>query len=361
MKTNSTIAGAGNLRRHALTAALAAIASLATLGSAATFNSPVGKWDCIMSGGGQEGITVIEFYDTGSTNGRTFSGYQLLSTTPKKSNGSSSRGPGQKQPTVEARGWPSSGTNDTSGSTNLFGLNGISGPWEYDSSGRVIGQFVQIVANYDDPNSPTTNGVSFSAKVAPGKRLTLVSSTPNGKVNYRGVPFEALGDISGSWQGVKKQNKQEFVEFFTLSAYAGYPNLYTAQGSGPGYYYSNGIVNFVSYTTNTGTVIITNIDGSVNIIPDYEIITTNTYPRTNFNWCLLSTQKKIGFDITEVAGSNGTARASYGNFKSSKNKTSAKTKGIIVPGTAISFDADRNAGQAAIPPAAPPDVVTNQP
>jgi hypothetical protein len=348
MKTNSTIA-----------VTLAAFASLAPLGQAASINSPVGKWDCIMNGGGQEGITVIEFFDTGSTNGRTFSGYQLLSSTPKKSSNSSSgpRQPGQKQPNVQPRGATSS--SSTSSSSNLFGLGEFSGPWEYDSAGRVVGQFIQIVANYDDPNSPSTNGVSFSARVVPGKRLTLVSSTPNGRVSYRGVPFETLADISGGWQGVKKQGQQSFVEFFMLTAYASYPNLYTAQGSGPGYYYSNGVVNFVSYTTNIGTVIVTNIDGSINIIPDYEIITTNSFPRTNFNWCLLSTQKKIGFDITEVAGSNGTARASYGNFKSSKNKTSAKTKGIIVPGTAISFDAERNAGQPVIPPVVPPVVVTN--
>ena len=360
MKTKLTIAGAGRIRRHALTAALAALAGVATLAQAATFNSPVGKWDCLMSGGGQEGITVIEFFDTGSPTGRTFYGYQLLSTTPKKAKSSGGRSPGQKQPDIEARGWPDSSVDSTSSTTNLFGLNDFSGPWDYDSSGRVVGQFVQLVANYDDPDSPSTNGVSFSAKVSPGKRLTIASSTPNGKVTYRGVPLEFAGGISGNWQGVKKQNKQEFVEFFTLTAFTNsllFPNLYIAQGSGPGYYYSNGIVNFVAYTTNIGTVIITNIDGSINIIPDYEIITTNTYPRTNFNWCLLSTQKKLGFDLTQVAGSNGTARASFGNFKSSKKKTTAKTKGIIFPGDAITFDAERNASQVVTPPV----VVTNQP
>lgn len=341
MKTTSIIAGAGKIRRHALTAALAGFASLATLGQAATFNSPVGKWDCIMSGGGQEGITVIEFFDTGSTNGRTFSGYQLLSSTPKKAKSSGARQPGQKQPNIEARGLSDSSPGSTSSSSNLFGFGGVSGPWEYDSSGRVVGQFVQIVANYDNPDSPTTNGVSFSAKVSPGKRLTMVSSTPNGKVSYRGVPFTALGDSSGDWQGVKKQNKQEFVEFFTLTANPDYPNLYSVYGTGPGYFYTNSVINFVTYTTNYGVLFTTNDIGEPVIITNSPIIFTNSYSRTNFNWCLVSAQKKIGFDITQVAGSNGTARASFGNFKHSKKKTSAKTKGIIFPADAISFDVEK--------------------
>ena len=52
----------------------------------------------------------------------------------------------------------------------------------------------------------------------PGKRLTLTSSTPNGKVTYKGVPQNKShsGSISGSWQGTKKENKQDFLEFFAV-------------------------------------------------------------------------------------------------------------------------------------------------
>jgi hypothetical protein len=289
MKTNFTIAGAGRIRRHAFTAALAAFASVATLGHAATFNSPVGKWDCTMGGSGQEGITVIEFFDTGSTNGRTFQGYQLLASTPKKKASSSGRTPTEKQPNIDARGLssPSSGTNSPAGTTNtvLFGFGFIDGPWDYDSQGRVIGNFIQKVAN--GTTNPTINGVSFLAKVVPGKRLTLASSTPNGKVSYKGVPFSTVPDISGEWNGLKKQDKQDFVEFFKLSASI-IPNVYYMSGNGPGYGYTNDV-------------------------------------------CLVSSQKKIGFDVFEIssANTNGVRRTTYGPFKSSTKKTTAKTAGRI--------------------------------
>jgi hypothetical protein len=116
-----------------------------------------------------------------------------------------------------------------------------------------------------------------------------------------------MQDISGSWYGLQTLNKQPFNEFFDLTSFqvanpfpgqfpdiAEFPNIYfTTNGVGPG------------YTVNVGVT-------------------------------MVSLHKKIGFAFVESP--NG-LRATLGNFTSNKSGTKGKTKGIIDPGTPVSFDA----------------------
>jgi hypothetical protein len=70
-------------RRIACSASLAA-AVLAlggiTHAKAQPFASPVGTWDCLVSGSGQQGIAFLTFQNNGTN--RTFSGYALTTQKP---------------------------------------------------------------------------------------------------------------------------------------------------------------------------------------------------------------------------------------------------------------------------------------
>jgi hypothetical protein len=158
----------------------------------------------------------------------------------------------------------------------------------------------------------TTNAVSFVGTVVPGKRFNLVSSSSDGKVTYKGVPAEALPNQDGSaWYGVKFQNGQRFVEFFSLHSFAGgnpfmtdypginnYPNIYwTTDGVGPSY--------------------------------DF------------YGIAVISKQKEAGFAFQEFTGSNAVLRATVGSFTSTKKSTKAVTQGVIEPDTRIRFNATK--------------------
>lgn len=251
-----------------LTAAALWLSTAASVGQTATIKSPVltnayPYWDCTM-GGPREGIAYLTF----STNGFpfTFTGYEML--VPKVPN----------VPAVDPRGGAdvsrndSGGTGTTNSGTQIFGSEPVNGLWSYDSRGRLIGYFIEtsqatcttnkIAISTNgvgllDPNefcetttngdlicytnqvacSALTNAISFLGTVAPGKRLTLIASTPFGKVAYRGVPAATLTNISGSWYGTKKLNGQSFVEFFDMTPLLT-PNLYFVTGAGPGYSYT---------------------------------------------------------------------------------------------------------------------------
>ena len=268
MKTNIVSACPRNLRSAMAMAALLLLGGFTAVAEV-KLNSPVGPtWDCLMSGSGQQGIAFLTF-----SNDFTFSGYELL--VGKQSTPSSGGG---RNPGGDVGRTSSTDTNAPVGTgTNLFGFGTVNGPWSYDVKGRVIGYFLQLVnqqtsiitnyettvlqiTNYDTTTIPptpigityttnynttfttnttaTTNGISFTAKVQPGKHLSLVASTPNGKVTYNGVPQDQKpipAPIAGSWYGAKKENQQSFVEFFNLLPTAVQNLYYTTNGSGPGY------------------------------------------------------------------------------------------------------------------------------
>ena len=278
-----------------LKASWAALATLllTTLGGSlalgqALQNSPVGSWDCLISGAGQQGLAVFTFYDDG-----TFAGYELM--TPKVSNLEAENGERYNGSGIGRN--PGKGGITTS--TNLVGFGDFTGAWSYDVKGRVIGSFaLNTVAHESDPETQPTS-VSFTAKVVPDKRLTLVGSSASGKLTYSGIPIMPFTDLSGFWYGAKAETNQVFLEFFTLTPterIPGVPNLYTVEGQAAAYDVSDG-------------------------------------------FCLVSTQKKIGFGVSEFVGTNGVHRTTFGTVSVPRTGPSAKTKGIRSPNTPVSFNA----------------------
>jgi hypothetical protein len=327
--------------------ALAALLALGGLPATAAQNaSPVGPtWDCLLSGSGQQGIAFLTF-----SNDFTFTGYQLLVGKQSAADSEDGRNPGGGV----GRGIGTGGNASGGSGTTLFGFGFINGLWQYDQKGRVVGYFVEVLnqqttittnenltsitgtktitdtngftwttnittwftnITYTTNVTSTTDSISFSAKVVPAKRLTLTSSTPNGKVAYRGIPQKPIdAAISGSWQAAKKVNKQDFLEFFNLlptsldNPYVlSVPNIYfTTNGNGPGFSFSG-----VS---------------------------------------MVSVQKKIGFAfetfqgvVTNIAtASGGMLSAAYGPISYPKKNTKANTKGFEAPAiTPFTFQAVR--------------------
>ena len=283
MKTNLKTPAARALKMCARASA-AALLLLGSTGMLQAQPSPVGTWDCTISGRNQGGIAFLDF---GPSN--TLTGFRLLSTlhpTP------SSRGTvtvGRGGADVGRGGDSGSGSTvsssgGSSGNTNLVGFDTFNGSWNFDEKGRVVGKFTEVVGgglscttnvtvstitgstvvpqtngdgtisyfmtnvtfSITNPatvtcvtNPSVTNGVSFIGRAVPSRRLTLVASTSNGKVTYRGVPFVTnLTDLSGDWFATRVVKKQSFLENFTFAP-AGdpfLPNIYLASnGTGPDY------------------------------------------------------------------------------------------------------------------------------
>jgi hypothetical protein len=242
-------------------------------------------WDCVMTGP-REGIAYLNF-----AGDNTFDGYEILVPKARKSGSSDPTGRGDNG---------IRGDDDNSGpalnGTQLFGATPLSGVWGFDINGRLIGNFIEtstlencttnavaISTNgvgLSNPNqycitdtnnvticytnqivcSALTNQISFFGKVVTGQRLTLVCYTPFGKITYRGVPAVILPDLSGSWYGVKQQDGQTFLEFFTLTPTIN-PNIYDVAGSGPAYSYSGSAV--LSIHRKIGFVAAMDPDGDV--------------------------------------------------------------------------------------------------
>lgn len=289
MKTNlKTRSGIGYKFGRAL-----ATAALLCLGAGVSQaqNSPVGLWDCVLSGN-RTGTAYIEFF-----NDNTFSVVEVI--VPNNSSSSSSSG---RTSNSGGRGGPTQ-TPNTKG-PQIFGAQAANGPWFFDTKGRVIGSFFEVSTlencttnlfvmstngtfaspdpvfqtnadgcgpntfeitspiatnvvgvntNYTELDAcytnvvvctALTNSISFIAKVTPGKKIALECSTPFGKTAFVGVPAQPLPDVSGSWEGAKRQKGFFSQEFFDLTP-TGIPNTYDVSGSGPGYNYT-GIAIFSS-------------------------------------------------------------------------------------------------------------------
>jgi hypothetical protein len=242
------------LRRSLSRIALAAVAISALSGPAlaatntVSGNSPVGSWDCVMSGV-RTGVATLVF-----SNDFTFTAYEVL--VPKgpalpDTSAATGRGPN----TGVGRS-PSGTTNSGPSGTAIYGSDAVTNNWTFDEQGRVFGFWAEtagltscvtnILTNTVPPTtnivcSELVNSVNFTGTVVPGRRLTLTCSTPLGKVIYRGVPTVQLADFSGNYIGTLKQKLPPvFNEMFTLiptTAFTQYPNLYDIIGQGPGYAY----------------------------------------------------------------------------------------------------------------------------
>ncbi len=220
---------------------------------AQTQKSPVGTWDFVLSSSRGEGLAYITFSED-----FTFEGSELLTTKSASADDAYGRNDG----TDIGRTPTPSSTNSIS-VTNLFGFGRINGPWNYDAKGNVIGYFVEKVAIGNSTNF-VLNSVGFSAKVVPGKRLTLVASTPSAKVTYRGVPLpDTLPDISGSWQATKKISNHKTVEFFDVIPDIE-PFLYGVSGAGAGYSFEG--VSMISSQKRIGFTMSVVPDNSTNAV-----------------------------------------------------------------------------------------------
>jgi len=211
--------------------ALALTASLLVAGSGAAvaqYVSPVGTWDVVISGRAK-GVAFLTF-----NSDYTISGIEMIAPAGKVDDTSSSdlRYPGGEPGRHPD---PNPDSPSTVSSTNvLYGTYDIDGRWTYDANGKIVGFFPEIGSRGSGTNSAgVTNSVNFTAKVTPGKRISLVGSSGIGKVNYRGIPFTSVPDFSGSWLGQTKRGSQTFYELFDASAY----DLFSFDifGTGPTY------------------------------------------------------------------------------------------------------------------------------
>jgi hypothetical protein len=303
---------------------------------AATPPSPVGDWDCVVSGKQGVGLAQITFAEN-----YTFSGTEVLTVNPAAPVPTASSYDGRNPGADLGRGiyiGPGAGSGTNSGSSSgssvttsnssvqLFGMGPIGGDWHYDIYGRVIGYFVQVIAKSDTAittntittfqtnvvdgiteiitttrveletntvTSGTTNIVSFLAKVAPGKRLSLTASTPNGKQVYTGRPRPAAyTDLTGAWYVNKRAKGQSLVEFFDATP-GPEPFLFNINGTGAGYTF-NGLA-------------------------------------------MVSSWNRIGFVFERGGATDGIIGATVGAFY--PRKLQSQTLGIEEPSTPIRFNA----------------------
>ena len=227
-------------------------------------NSPVDTWDFLISGSAR-GIAYITFNDD-----FTFNGYEVL--VPRLANDSTEDNSNDVRNDGSAIGRIITPANPSSSSgtakTNLIGFALVSGKWTFDSSGHVLGVYTEgndnvscttneeVVTTYvtnivDGGTQVTTstttnfvtacetnaitNGVSFTAIVKPGVRMTLKTTSDNGKTIYRGVPAVEVSDISGFYYALGRKSGQSFIELLTIIPSANYFNAFDIVGTGPGY------------------------------------------------------------------------------------------------------------------------------
>ena len=185
--------------------------------------APDGAWDLVVSGS-QRGLAQITFNPD-----FTLEGVEII--TFKRTTGTSSDDDNPRGNSDETRG----GTTIVSGSTtNFYGMGALTGSWTFDNSQRVIGFFSLT----DGTN--TVSAVSFTALVRTNltsRKITL-NGVSNGKsITYKGIPLNALPDISGEYYGQGKVGGSPFNEVLTFAP-SGDPNTYDVTGAGPAYEYA---------------------------------------------------------------------------------------------------------------------------
>lgn len=165
-------------------------------------NSPVGQWNLRVSG-----IVKGDVYLT-FTAGGTITGYIGLGRNLKA-----------KVPdTIE---------------TVTFGTFNLTGEWNFNEKGRVVGYFAGIVEDLE------FNVNSFTAKVQGGK-MTMNAQSNDGPLTFKGELAVTLTDITGEWnikvREREKGEKQEevFTEVLDLTP-SGFINVYDALGVGANY------------------------------------------------------------------------------------------------------------------------------
>jgi len=228
---------------------------------AAPFDSPVGDWEFYF-GGKEKGVAHITFLPSLVVTG-------LCIYSPAH----------PKKPSVDPRNSsfdpedPRGGTVNTNVTTFHYGGAIISGSWGFSSKGRPIGALTLL-------SSGSTNGMSFSGTVVPGRRMSFSATRDGLKSVFHGVPRAALPDISTNYFLTGKKGNEFFTEILAVSSdpvalmfLPASPNLYYLTKTGPGYM-GDGFVmltankrmgiyteHFAPGTTNT---VITALSGTFN-------------------------------------------------------------------------------------------------
>jgi hypothetical protein len=259
MNSSKTIMSGAGLRAALLAAGVLA-GALAGVAQAQPFASPVGTWDVIQSGP-RSGVAQMTFNSDFTIAMQEV----IVPNVPQSTSGSGSTAIGRNSGISSTRDGVTSGgtTNGLPAHTDLFGFfssprsddpagalilhHGVpAGQWGFDTAGHLIGFFVEVSApsaittNAPDVNyTRITNAISFTGRVTLNNRnptnshLTLVCSTPAGKVTFSGLTLIPVTDISGSWYGTEIAQGLPYNELFSVSNVD--TNLYNVTGSGPQY------------------------------------------------------------------------------------------------------------------------------
>lgn len=180
--------------------------------------SPVGSWDVVLRGD-QKGVAQLTFNPD-----YTITGTEVITIKPAPASDDDNPR-GTVNGGIRVNGTPTS-TNSVA-TTNFFGASPITGIWQTNLSGLIIG----ILSEGD---SSGTNGISFRGKRS-GSRLNLVGHHEKRTINYRGVPLTTLADISGNFYATGKKEGESYIELFNLTADDDTPNRYIVTGQGPSY------------------------------------------------------------------------------------------------------------------------------
>jgi len=186
--------------------------------AAAQAQTPVGSWDCLLTGS-EHGVAQVSLMDDGSVTGIAV--YTFLSR---------------------------DGANHTNHGVvlhNIFGSARLSGQWARE--GAVAGDRITGYINFVSPalSEPTrTNGFSFRGS-ARGEKLTFVAKGYAGRMVFHGSPLSTAPDVSGTFRanGLGQRGRLPFVEIFNLTPVPGEGtnnsilNCYIGEGGGPGYEY----------------------------------------------------------------------------------------------------------------------------
>jgi hypothetical protein len=119
-----------------------------------------------------------------------------------------------------------------SGQIQSFGFTPLTGEWQFDSQGRVVG-----FLNNPPADTVRLDIASLQGSVAPnGTVFTLTGQTVDGKLKLNGVPFKQLTSLPNLWTIEKmEKGKVTFTEIFVATPDpfgVGDNNLYGFSGEG---------------------------------------------------------------------------------------------------------------------------------
>ena len=181
----------GQLVRTLATAGLLMLG--AQMAAAQQFKSPVGTWDFVLSGSGQQGLAFLTFVETTNTLGNgVFDGYEII-TGPNNPPGSTDGRISGGDPDRNSTGETTTSTNAVSTNTLVFGFDHLKGRWGYDEHGRILGYYAQVL----NSAGPSLNwlgtcmeaALPYPAAVLSGTNLVNLTATMNLDFCLTNSPF----------------------------------------------------------------------------------------------------------------------------------------------------------------------------